>query len=64
MNKKFYTHLNLEERETVSRGLAQGQSLRIMRTVLGRTPSTLSREWAVMPRAVPPIVPVRRTRWP
>src|SRR5680860_510905 len=46
MNKKFYTHLNFEERETLSLGLAQGQSLRIMSTVLGRTPSTLSRECA------------------
>lgn len=46
MKKKFYTHLSFEERETLSLGLAQGQSLRTMSTVLGRTPSTLSRECA------------------
>ncbi|MDH3504290.1 MAG: helix-turn-helix domain-containing protein [Nitrospirota bacterium] len=46
MNKKSYTHLSFEERETLSLGLAQGHSLRTMATVLGRTPSTLSREQA------------------
>ena len=44
MKKKTYTHLSFEERETLSFGLAQGQSLRTMATVLGRPLSTLSRE--------------------
>lgn len=44
MNKKSYTHLSFEERETLSLGLSQGHSLRTMATVLGRPPSTLSRE--------------------
>lgn len=46
MKKKCYTHLSVEERETLSLGLAQGQSLRTIARVLGRTPSTLSREHA------------------
>lgn len=46
MNKKTYTHLNFEERETLSLGLAQGHSLHRMATILGRSPSTLSRERA------------------
>lgn len=46
MKKQSYTHLSFEERETLSLGLAQGHSLRTMATVLGRTPSTLSREQA------------------
>jgi len=44
MPKKCYTHLSDAERETLSLGLAHGQSLRTMATVLGRAPSTLSRE--------------------
>ena len=40
MNKQCYT----PERETLSLGVAQGPSLRTLATVLGRTPSTLSRE--------------------
>jgi len=44
MPKKSYTHLSFEERETLSLGLAQGQSLRTMAAVLGRSPSSLSRE--------------------
>jgi len=32
------THMSIEERETLSLGLAQGQSLRTMATVLGRAP--------------------------
>jgi IS30 family transposase len=44
MKKKSYTHLSVEEREIVSLGLAQGHSLRTMATVLGRAPSTVSRE--------------------
>jgi hypothetical protein len=46
MKKKCYTHLSHEERETLSVGLAQGHSIRTMATVLGRAPSTLSRESA------------------
>ena len=42
--KKYYTHLSAEDRETLSLGLAQGQSLRMMARVLGRAPSTVSRE--------------------
>jgi hypothetical protein len=38
--------MNAEERETLSLGLAHGQSLRTMARVLGRAPSTLSREYA------------------
>ncbi|TFG59649.1 MAG: helix-turn-helix domain-containing protein, partial [Nitrospirales bacterium] len=46
MKKKCYTHLSPEERETLSVGLAQGHSIRTMAIVLGRAPSTLSRESA------------------
>ena len=46
MLTRGYTHLSAEERETLSLGLAHGQSLRTMATVLGRAPSTLSREAA------------------
>lgn len=46
MNKNSYTHLSIEERETLSLGLAHGYSLRTMATVLGRAPSTISREAA------------------
>jgi len=38
--------MSAEERETLSLGLAHGHSLRTMATVLGRAPSTLSRESA------------------
>ena len=38
--------MNAEERETVSVGLAHGYSVRTMATMLGRAPSTLSRESA------------------
>jgi len=44
MNKKPYTHFSFEERETLSLGLAQGQSLHQLAVVLGRSPSTLGRE--------------------
>ena len=44
MTKTCYTHLSPEERATLSLGLAQGQSLRMIARVLGRAPSTLSRE--------------------
>lgn len=46
MNKKSYTHMSVDERETLSLGLAHGYSLRTMATVLGRAPSTISRESA------------------
>ena len=36
--------LSFEERETISRGLASGQSMRSMSRELGRSPSTVSRE--------------------
>ncbi len=36
--------LSLEEREEISRGLANNQSLRSIASVLGRSPSTISRE--------------------
>ena len=38
--------MSAEDRETLSLGLAQGHSLRMMARVLGRAPSTVSREWA------------------
>jgi IS30 family transposase len=44
MNKKSYTHFSFEERETLSLGVSQGYSLRTLATVLGRPPSTVSRE--------------------
>ena len=40
------THLSVDERETLSLGLAQGYSVRTMATVLRRAPSTVSREQA------------------
>ena len=46
MRKKCYTHLSAEDRETLSLGLAHGHSLRTMARVLGRAPSTVSREVA------------------
>ena len=46
MIKTCYTHLSPEERATLSLGLAQGHSLRMIARVLGRAPSTLSRECA------------------
>ena len=39
-------HLSLQERESISRGLAQGQGLRTIARLLGRAPSTVSREGA------------------
>ncbi len=44
MHTRSYRHLTAEERETMSLGLAHGQSLRAMARILGRAPSTLSRE--------------------
>jgi transposase, IS30 family len=46
MRTKSYRHLSAEERETLSLGLAHGHSLRTMALVLGRAPSTVSREMA------------------
>ncbi len=39
-------HLSLDEREEISRGVAAGDSLRMVATRLGRAPSTISRELA------------------
>ena len=44
MQTRSYRHMSAEERDTLSLGLARGHSLRMMATVLGRAPSTLSRE--------------------
>ncbi|HSX78356.1 MAG TPA: IS30 family transposase [Candidatus Saccharimonadia bacterium] len=44
MSKKCYRHMSIDERETLCLGLAQGYSLRMMARVLGRAPSTVSRE--------------------
>ena len=44
MTKRCYTHLSAEDRETLSLGLTQGESLRAR--VVGRAPSTLCREYA------------------
>ena len=44
MSKQYYTHLSDTDRATVSLGLTHGHSLRTMARVLGRAPSTVSRE--------------------
>jgi IS30 family transposase len=46
MSKQCYTHLSAEDREALSLGLTQGESLCALARVLGRAPSTLSREYA------------------
>lgn len=46
MHTRPYRHLTAEERETLSLGLAHSHSLRAMARILGRAPSTLSREMA------------------
>ena len=46
MLTRTYRHMSAEDRETLSLGLAQGHSLRLMARALGRSPSTLSREFA------------------
>jgi transposase, IS30 family len=46
MPTKCDTHLSADDRETLSLGLAHGHSLRTMARVLGRAPSTVSRESA------------------
>ncbi|MEO7861750.1 MAG: IS30 family transposase, partial [Nitrospirales bacterium] len=53
MPQQGHTHMSLEERETRSLGLAQGYSLRMMARVLGRAPSTVSRESARNARGHP-----------
>lgn len=42
---RMYSRLSPREREEFSRGLASRQSLRMIARTLGRSPSTLSREW-------------------
>ncbi len=46
MSRKAYRHMSAESRETLSLGLAHDHSLRMMARVLGRAPSTMSREAA------------------
>ncbi len=46
MRTRSYRHMSAEERETLSVGLGHGYSLRTMASVLGRAPSTVSRESA------------------
>jgi len=54
MQTRSYRHLSADERETLSLGLAHGHSLRAMARVLGRAPSTVSREVArTTPRGHP-----------
>ena len=53
MRTNGYTRMSIDERETLSLGLAQGYSLRTMATVLGRAPSTVSREHARNARGHP-----------
>ncbi len=42
--KRSVRHLSLLEREEISRGVAAGESLRVIASRLGRAPSTVSRE--------------------
>ena len=53
MRTNGYTHLSINERETLSLGLTQGHSLRTMALVLGRAPRTVSREHARHARGHP-----------
>lgn len=46
MENHGYTHLSMEEREEITRGLVQGLSLRAMARRLNRSSGTLSRELA------------------
>ena len=46
MRTRSYRHMRAEERETVSLGLAHGQSLRTMASVLGWASRTVNRELA------------------
>ena len=42
--RRSLRHLSLDEREEISRGVAAGDSLRMVAVRLGRAPSTISRE--------------------
>lgn len=53
MSKHCYTHMSVEERETLSLGLAQGLPLRVLARVLGGAPSTVSREYMRNARGIP-----------
>jgi len=44
--RRAVRHLSLHEREEISRGVARGESLRVIAGRLGRAPSTVSREVA------------------
>jgi|GEM_PF-6506057 len=46
LRTRSYRHMRAEEPETLSLGLAHGQSVRTVAAVLARAPSTLSRESA------------------
>ncbi len=46
VRRRSLRHLSLVEREEISRGVAAGDSLRMVATRLGRAPSTISRELA------------------
>jgi len=46
VRRRSVRHLSLVEREEISRGVAAGESLRVIGRRLGRAPSTLSREVA------------------
>ena len=46
VRRRSVRHLSLVEREEISRGVAAGESLRLLARRLGRAPSTLSREVA------------------
>ena len=39
-----YTHLSIEERESLLSGISEGKTLRAIAKGLGRSPSALSRE--------------------
>ena len=39
-----YTHLSIEERESLLSGIGEGKTLRAITKGLGRSPSALSRE--------------------
>jgi IS30 family transposase len=46
MNTQHYSRLNAEERETISRGLAARWKLKTIAAIVGRHPSTITREVA------------------
>ena len=53
MAKPRYTHMSAEEPETLSLGRAQGLPLRVIARVLGRAPSTISRDCMRNARGIP-----------